>query len=594
MGSETSQPSHRWFKRVVFFLKMLEIRLRFIAILVVTALVVGYWDYIENYYERWQRHRAAAHGGAGHVEHKADGESDIEYYCGMHPFVIRDRPGKCPICGMDLTKRKKGAPAQLPEGTLSRVQISPERIMQAGVQIEAVAYRLLTRTVRSYGVLELDETRQARIVARFPGRVEELMVNATGQTVKAGEPLARIYSPKFMAASQEYLQALSSQRKTEASKDASAEEKARAAQLAVYARQRLKLAGFMDKQLDELARGSAAAASEYVTLYSPLPGTVLEKNVLAGQTVEEGTVLYSVADLSSLWAQIQVIESDIGAVAQGMAVEISSVSRPGEIFYGTVDFIYPTLDTASRSLKVRVVIPNAGDKLKPGMYVTAVLRAPMGKFEQGVDEGAGGKARDAKDKGTATSASVKLPTANKEDAERYIASLAVGAEYYDCPMHSEAVSNKATDICALCGMKTNKKHIKEEKKSLPPSSTTQTIASPEAASESQWAEGYTCPMHPAELSDHPGICTLCNCAMKMTKWRVERVLSIPETAVIDTGARQIVFVESAPGLFDARAVTLGPRSGAYYFVRGGLQLGQRIATYGSFLIDAEARLNPNS
>ena len=99
-------------------------------------------------------------------------------------------------------------------------------------------------------------------------------------------------------------------------------------------------------------------------------------------------------------------------------------------------------------------------------------------------------------------------------------------------------------------------------------------------------------MHPDELSDKPGICTTCNCGMKMVHWRVERVLSVPETAVIDTGEKKVVYVETAAGVYDARAVTLGARAGSYYPVIDGLTASQRIVTQGAFLIDAEARLNP--
>jgi len=101
-------------------------------------------------------------------------------------------------------------------------------------------------------------------------------------------------------------------------------------------------------------------------------------------------------------------------------------------------------------------------------------------------------------------------------------------------------------------------------------------------------------MHPNELSDKPGVCRTCNCGMKMQKWRVERVLSVPETAVIDTGVRKVVYVETMPGVYDAYAVVLGPRVGAYYPVEDGLTLGQRVVSQGSFLIDAEARLNPGT
>ncbi len=527
------------FRRIWLFLKFLSVWLRFIAVLVVTALVVGYWDHVQNYYERWQRThqtqiKASAHD---HAEKTAEGET--EYFCPMHTFVVRDQPGKCPICGMTLVPRKKGAAAQLPEGVIGRVQASPERIMQNGVKVEPVAYRSLARTVRLYGTIEPDETRLARIIARFPGRVDEVMVNATGSEVKKGDALVRIYSPKYLAATEEYAQALTAQKHAEADSKNSPDSKQLAAELVKLARQRLSLAGYTDAQLDEIAKSETP--EHFVKLFSPLAGTVIEKSVLLGEMVEEGTALYTVADLSTLWIQAQVPESDIQAVKKGTPAEVATVSLPGETFYGTVDFIYPSLNAESRTVRARVVVPNGEGKLKPGMFVTATLSSPLGQF------GAIGSSEE--------------PQGQVE----------TGKEIYTCPMHPEVVSDKPGD-CPKCNMALEKKKVGDD--------------------ASRWTEGYTCPMHPDHLESEPGSCKICDCKMELKKYRVERILSVPEEAVIDTGARQIVYVESSPGVFDARAVTLGPRSGIYFPVLKGLEIGDRIVGRGAFLIDAENRLNP--
>ncbi len=623
-------------RRILFLLKFVEIRLRFIFILVVTAVVVGYWDHIQNYYDRWQRTHHA--GVGGHVTENVDQE--WEYYCGMHPFVIRDQSGKCPICGMDLTKRKKGAATELPEGTLARVQVSPERIMQGGIQVEPVLYRLLTHTVRSYGMVETAEDRTSKLVARFPGRIDRLMVNAVGETVGKGEPLARIYSPKFLAASQEYVRAVSSQKTLDVQNPDFAQlEKTRSEQLTAAARKRLELAGFTEEQLDTIIKNGKIEDS--VTLYSPMSGTVIEKSVLEGASVEEGTALYTIADLSTLWIQVQVLESDISNVKIGMPVEITTVSWPGKIFYGTVDFLYPTLNTENRTVKVRVVVSNSDGKLRPGMFANAVLRTPAGEeIVEPADDKSAKRVADSKTEHHA----VSLPTTKQEDADAYLASIPAGAEYYTCSMHPEVVSDKPGD-CPLCNMKLEKKQKGETGVAVASSSavvlpTTKQedadaylasladgseyytcsmhpevvsdkpgdcplcqmkldkvrkeakIETADGGSMEQWAEGYACAMHPDELSDEPGVCRTCNCGMMMQKRRVERVLSIPESAVIDTGEKKVVYVESMPGVYDARAITLGERAGTFYPVIGGLSLGQKIVSQGSFLIDAEARLNP--
>ncbi|MBI1783897.1 efflux RND transporter periplasmic adaptor subunit [Candidatus Sumerlaeota bacterium] len=536
-------------RKILFFVKFLEIRLRFVAILVVTALVVGYWDHVQNYYERWQRERHAHEHRPGETEAPSAAE-EMEYFCPMHPFVVRDKKGKCPICGMDLVPRKKGAKTELPEGTLARVQVSPERIVQGGVEVEPVKYRLLANSLRAFGSVELDETRVSRIIARFPGRVEELKVDAVGLEVKKGDLLARLYSPKFLAASEEYAQAVGAWQRAMMDQKVSEESKTRAGDIAAFARQRLALAGFTAEQLDEIAE--KGISSHYVTLFSPLAGTVLEKKVLLGDMVEEGSGLYTIADLSSLWIQAQVLEADIAAIKRGMPVEISTVSRPGEKFYGVVDFIYPTVNSENRSVKVRIVVANKEGKLRPGMYTVVEMKSPMGEFaELGDKEKAGMKMTGEKEK--------EAPPD--------------GHDLYYCPMHPEVTSDKPGK-CEKCG------GMALVKKEPAP-----------AAEEGQWVEGFTCPMHPDILRPNAGKCDLCGCAMDLKLYRAERVLSIRETAVIDTGARQIVYVESAPGIYDARAVTLGPRAGEYYRVIEGLKETDRVVARGAFLIDAESRLN---
>jgi RND family efflux transporter MFP subunit len=632
------KPKPRSFPGKVFFiLKFLEVRLRFVAILVVTALVVGYWDHIQNYYERYQReHQAARTEVQGAPSQTEASQSEVEYYCGMHPFVVRDRQGKCPICGMDLVERKKGAPTTLPEGTLARVQVSPQRIAQAGIQVEAVLYRLLTRTLRSYGVAEAEEKRISKISARFSGRIQELTVNTLGAVVKKGDPLAKIYSPKYLAASQEYVRALTSNAKEAlpSNPEMAALEKGRSQQMVIAARNRLSLAGFTEAQLDAIAENGKV--NDTVTLYAPQAGTVIEKSVLLGETVEEGTVLFTVADLGELWVQVKVPEADLGAVGIGMPVEITTVAWPGKIFYGNVEFISPVLDEANRTVKVRVAVANPDGKLKPGMYANAVIRSPIGQFnEEGgapeapkvvaafsggfptakqadadnyvaslkdgaeyyacpmdaqvVSDTAGkcpvcGMNLEAKKRGEQAPVDMSLPTKTQEDADKYLSSIGEGAAYFTCSMHTEVVSDRPGE-CPLCGgMK-----LEEKKKEA-----STAFAGTEIGTMERWTEGYACPMHPDELSDTAGVCRTCNCGMVMKKWKVERVLSVPESAVIDTGTRKIVYVETQSGVYDARAVTLDNRVGAYYPVIDGLAAGQRIVSQGSFLVDAEARLNPST
>lgn len=561
MTTENAAPKGFW-KRLWFWVKFLEIRLRFVALLVLTGIVVGYWENIQNHYERWQRERA---GVAERIGHDADTAATAteEFFCPMHPFVVRSAKGKCPICGMDLARRKKGEATTLPEGVTARVQVSPERIMQSGVQVETVAMRNLVRTVRSYGAIEPDERLQQRLIARFPGRIDELKVRSVGEVVNAGDVLARIYSPEYYALANEYLISWRSWKKAQGS-----EGEARAKAMMELPRRRLSLAGFSDERFREIE--TADAVDDRITLYAPTSGTVIERMVVEGDMVEAGSPLFTTVDLSRVWVQAQIIESESAAVKIGMPVEVTLTSYPGDIFRGVADFLYPTVSTETRTVKVRVEIPNPDGRLRPGMYAMVALRQPMGRSEV-IDASA--MPSDIADPGTADAIPIR----------------------YWCPMHPEVQSDVPAK-CDKCGGMDLMKMTPEEYAQHGPRAmswhgdheTTSTLAA------SHWTYGWSCAMHPEELEAGPGVCTTCGCGMELMPTRTEAVLSIPEIAVIDTGTRKIVYTEFADGVFDAREVVLGPRVGEYYQVLDGLSAGQRIASRGAFLIDAEARLNPVS
>lgn len=572
-------------KRFWFVVRFLEIRLRFAAILVVTALLVGYWDHVQNYYERWQRGRMesteTAEQSSAHSGRRE--ESVNEFFCPMHTFVIRDAPGKCPLCGMNLISRRKGEKQELPEGVVARVQTSPQRIVEAGVKVEPVGYQTLTRTVRAYGEVEADETRRTRVIARFGGRLEELMAGSTGASVAKGEPLARIYSPRFLAASEEYIQARKAQKRVANDPKATDEDKRRASELAALARQRLHLAGFSDEQLNALDESEKTEHS--ITLSAPFSGVVTERSAVQGDMVEDGTPLLTLVDLSIVWVQARVLETDLRVVRKDMPVRISTVADPGRDFFGTVDFVYPTLNPANRTAAVRIVVPNKDLALKPGMSVTVEFLGAVGKFEE-VKKGA-----EAPVKTPAPAQDVyicpmhpevvsgkpgkcpkcKMDLVKKPGDAAQILPGHADHEHWFCSMHPEVLSDHPGD-CPKCGMKLEPK--------------------PASLDQEPWAEGYTCPMHPDRMQDNEGPCPWCDCGMKLTRHRRERVLAVPEEAVIDTGTRQIVYVESATGVYDAHTVTLGSRAGNFYPVLKGLNLGDRIVERGAFLIDAENRLNP--
>src|SRR4051794_5219380 len=187
-------PAHGFWWKTWQVLKVVQARLRFFAILAIIGTVIGFWDTINGYYEKWTRPLYGQEEAAG---------SDVEYFCPMHPFIVRDnRKDKCPICHMDLARRQKGTAESkpLPPGTVSRVQLSPYRVALAGVQTSEVSYQPLVKEITTFGSVEFNETSEAHIATRQKARIVKLYVNYTGQMVEKGERLAVLdvrYSPEL-------------------------------------------------------------------------------------------------------------------------------------------------------------------------------------------------------------------------------------------------------------------------------------------------------------------------------------------------------------------------------------------------------------
>jgi Cu(I)/Ag(I) efflux system membrane fusion protein len=350
------------------FVTILFVRLRFILVFVVVGLVVGNWSRIMNVVDKYTRPRSGAEQASG----------DVEWFCPMHPSVVRNDPdAKCPICGMPLSKRKKGEKVELPAGVLGRLQLSPYRIRQAGLATEEVGYRALSREIRTVGLIEWDERKISHPSVRVAGRVDELYVNFVGARVKKGDPLYKLYSPDLATTQEEYLLALKG---VEDVKDASAEARTRAKRLVESSRERLRLWGLSDEQLAELEK--SRKASNHVTIASAVAGVVIKKDIDLGHYVSVGEDPWTLVDDSVVWMQAEVFERDLGLVREGLRVEIRSEAFPGRTFEGTVVFIAPEVSAQTRTVKVRVDVPNPDRTLKAGMYVTAVLRVPLGRQQE--------------------------------------------------------------------------------------------------------------------------------------------------------------------------------------------------------------------
>jgi len=449
--STSTDPAPAAHRRLWLLVKIVEVRLRFVAILLALGLFIGYWDTIKNYWDRWTRPAV----------HVAQLDADHEFFCPMHPKVVRqtyepngDVP-KCPICGMPLSQRVKGAAAELPAGVTARVQLSPERVQLAGVETVAVGYRPVSQPIITVGDVVYDESRLSQVTSWVAGYVQKLYVDKTYEVVKEGQALAEIYSPEYFGAAEELLLVARRTGVTD---------------LLASARQRLNLLGVADADIDAIL--AAGTVGPRLVVRAPRSGYVIAKPIVIGSRAEKGMTLMEVADLSVVWIEADVYEKDIARLKAGQPITATVEAWPGRTFAGTVALIYPRVDPLTRTNRVRFEVANATGQLRPGMYATVRIDVP--------------------------------PTPPAGSAVRLVSH-----------------------------------------------------PSPDAPAKPEY-------------------------------------LTVPQRAVIDTGTRQVVYVERSPGLFEGVEVQLGPRSGEFYPVWSGLKPDDRVAAAGAFLIDAETRLNPDA
>ena len=347
------------------------------------------------------------HGHDGHGLHASNDVAASFWTCSMHPNIqLRDSKAKCPICHMDLIPVTDGAGDEVGPRDLS---LSPSAQKLAGIQTTAVERRFVDAAIRLVGKIDYDETRLGYITARVPGRLDRLYVDYTGVSVAEGDHMVRLYSPELLEAQQTLIQALETAGRLRNSESALARQ--RAVATVESSREKLRLWGLDARQIARIE--ASEKPEEHLTINAASGGIVVDKNAVEGMYVQTGTRIYTIADLSRVWVMLDAYESDLAWLHYGQTVELETEAYPGERFSGKIAFIDPALNPRTRTVKVRVNVENADGRLKPEMFVRAVVHSRVASGGKVMDPGLAGK--------------------------------------WISPMHPEIVKDKPGD-CDICGM----------------------------------------------------------------------------------------------------------------------------------------------
>ena len=472
------------------------------------------------------------------------------YTCGMHPQVVQEGPGTCPICGMDLTPMKS-SPSAAPAAGGEReilywqapmdpsyirdepgkspmgmdlvpvyaddvradevIRIDPVVVQNMGVRTEIAKRRTVFRHLRTIGEVEVGEDELAVVNLRYSGWVEKLYVDRTGDPVKTGQALFEVYSPDLVAAQEDYLLAIRSQ--------------GAGSDLATSARRKLELWDISRRDIDRIR--DEGEVRRTLPVRAPQAGYVLHKSVVEGARVNAGQDLYRIGNLQRIWVTAALYEFDAPWVEVGQPAQMELTYGQGEVLEGEVAYIYPTLNEKSRTLTVRLEFENTGLELKPGMFATVyieyrrlddVIAVPseailhsgtreivfvtrdQGHFEpREVTTGLVGdrsmtEVLEGLDEGDEVVVSGQFLIDSESQLQEALRKMLspepeVEAEAlaWTCPMHAE-VHQHEPGRCPECGM-----DLVE---------TAEHAHTPEPGQ-------YTCPMHPEVVSDEPGRCPEC-------------------------------------------------------------------------------------
>ena len=335
-----------------------------------------------------------------HVHHDAESAATV-WTCSMHPQIRQSGPGQCPLCGMDLIPVNESNDLEGPWA----LKLSDHARKLADIQTVAVERRHVAHEIRMVGKVDFDEKRISDITARAPGRIDRLYVDFTGIEVRKGDHLVELYSPELITAQQELRQALRSVNTGHESIQKANESRLRAT------RRKLDLLGLSQEQIQAIEEQENP--SDHLTIESTMAGIVIKKHLNEGAYIKTGMPIYTIADLSRVWIVLDAYESDISWLRYGQEASFEVEAYPGEIFRGRIVFIDPSLNPRSRTIKVRLDMPNPNGRLKPDMFVRAIVHAMISPDGKTMDPSLAGK--------------------------------------WISPMHPEIVKDKPGD-CDVCGM----------------------------------------------------------------------------------------------------------------------------------------------
>ncbi|MFO7903996.1 MAG: efflux RND transporter periplasmic adaptor subunit [Planctomycetota bacterium] len=519
---------------------------------------------------------------ASQVTEAAQGPS--MWTCSMHPQIRQPDAGACPICGMDLI------PVTESTGGMRTLTVSPEARALMSIETAPVERRYVSHAIRMVGKVDYDETKLGYITAWISGRLDRLYVDYTGIEVEEGDHMAHLYSEELYSAQQELIQAVRSARQRGRLSDTGG------INLLESAREKLRLLGLKEEQIKEIEQ--QGKPSTHLTIYSPVSGVVIEKLKQEGERVKLGERIYTVADLSLVWVRLDAYESDLSWIRYGQDVTITTEAYPGDEFHGRIAFIQPVLNDETRTVKVRVNVPNVDGKLKPEMFVHGTVRPKVAAGGRVMDPSLAGKwigpmhPEIIKDEPgecdicgmplvRAESLGYVAPEMDEQEPPLVIPHMAVlptgtrAVVYVELPeMHSAAEPAFQTLSSLVEGG--NLDEIREAFADYG-----RMLDRPYDQPGTPYAEGLW-----SDFADQLGQHALAG----------QRAETVSEAEGI-LGQVQAVMSEAreefaAPGqpTFEGREIVLGPRAGDFYLVRHGLEEGEMVVRQGNFKLDSEIQI----